>query len=140
MAPNIDKEADHIRDKARKDLLNLLEGVRKAAASNLCFAVVTDAFQVRGKKNVVLSRDLTGPLGLFVSFTTLKEYGVDKVFELENNNTDLSQRNIIYIVHGEQARTVQAVAGMVFSLACSTGTYKEIAWNTAKLLAISLAP
>ena len=27
MAPNIDREADHIRDKARKDLLALLEGV-----------------------------------------------------------------------------------------------------------------
>ena len=31
MAPNIDREADHIRDKARKDLLALLEGVSKAA-------------------------------------------------------------------------------------------------------------
>jgi hypothetical protein len=30
MAPNIDREADHIRDKARKELLALLEGVRKA--------------------------------------------------------------------------------------------------------------
>jgi hypothetical protein len=28
MAPIIDKEAEHIRTKARKDLLELLEGVR----------------------------------------------------------------------------------------------------------------
>lgn len=32
MAPTIDREADHVRDKARKDLLALLEGVSKAAA------------------------------------------------------------------------------------------------------------
>jgi hypothetical protein len=51
-------------------------------------------------------------LGLFVSFATLKDYGVDKVFELENGNTDSSQRNVVYLVHGEKAATVQAVAGM----------------------------
>lgn len=28
MAPNIDREAEHIKDKARKDLLALLENVR----------------------------------------------------------------------------------------------------------------
>lgn len=67
--------------------------------------------QVRGKKNLVLSKDLTGPLPLFVGFATLKDYGVDKVFELENNNTDASQRNIVYLVRGEKASTVQAVAG-----------------------------
>ena len=61
---------------------------------------------------MVLSRDLTGPLSLFVSFATLKEHGVEKVFELENNNTDSTQRNIVYIVHGEKAKAVQAVAGM----------------------------
>ncbi len=32
MAPVVDREAEHIRDKARKDLLALLEGVSKAAA------------------------------------------------------------------------------------------------------------
>lgn len=30
MAPKIELEADHLRDKARKDLLGLLEGVSKA--------------------------------------------------------------------------------------------------------------
>jgi len=34
MAPNIDKEADHIRNKSRKDLLGLLEGVSKADDAN----------------------------------------------------------------------------------------------------------
>ncbi|ETN36992.1 uncharacterized protein HMPREF1541_07980 [Cyphellophora europaea CBS 101466] len=94
MVPNIVREADHIREKAKKDLLGLLEGVR-------------------GKKNLVLSKSLTGPLGLFVGFATLKDYGVDKVFELENDNTDSSQRNIVYLVHGEKAGPVQAVAEQI---------------------------
>ncbi|KAI1618505.1 lysine-specific histone demethylase 1 [Exophiala viscosa] len=94
MAPNIDKEADHIKNKARKELLELLEGVR-------------------GKKNLVIGKDLTGLLSLFVQFPTLKEYGVDKVFELENGNTDSSQRNIVYLVHGEKANLVQAVAEQI---------------------------
>lgn len=33
MAPHPGSEADHIRDKARRDLLNLLEGVSKAVAT-----------------------------------------------------------------------------------------------------------
>lgn len=40
---------------------------------------------------------------------------MDKVFVLENGNTDSSQRNIVYLVHGEKAVHVQAVAGMSFS-------------------------
>lgn len=61
----------------------------------------------------MIGKDLTGLLGLFVQFSTLKEYGVDKVFELENANTDSSQRNIVYLVHGERASLVQAVAGKI---------------------------
>lgn len=93
--------------------------------------------QVRGKKNLVISRSLTGPIGLFVKFSTLQEYGVEKVFVLENGNTDSSQRNIVYLVNGEKASQVQATAGMplfhflynvsapyrTFSL---PGTYKEM--------------
>lgn len=67
--------------------------------------------QVRGKKNVVFSKELPGIVGLFVGFSVLREYGVEKVFVLENGNTDSSQRNIIYIVDGEDVATVQAVAG-----------------------------
>lgn len=97
MAPHIDREAQHIKEKARKDLLALLENVR-------------------GSKNVVFSRELPAIVGLFVGSSTLKEYGVDKFFVLENGNTDSSQRNVIYIVHGEKPATVQAVASQIKQL------------------------
>jgi len=112
MAPTLDKEAEHIRNKARKELLGLLEGVSKAEQSETHDSLDAKTYgQVRGKKNLVVGKDLTNLLGLFVQFSTLKEYGVDKVFELENGNTDSSQRNIVYLVHGENASLVQAVAG-----------------------------
>jgi len=77
---------------------------------------------------LVFSRDLPGIIGLFVGFSTLKEYGVEKVFVLENGNTDSSQRNIIYVVNGEDPATVQAVAGKPVALVKPTmGTYKEFA-------------
>jgi hypothetical protein len=57
---------------------------------------------------------LTGPINLFVNFPTLKDYGVEKLFVLENENIDSSQRNIAYLVHGEKASQVQAVAGIIF--------------------------
>ena len=47
-------------------------------------------------------------------FSTLQEYGVDKVFVLENGNTDSSQRNIVYLIQGEKAAHVQATAGVYF--------------------------
>ena len=59
---------------------------------------------------MVFSRELPALVGLFVGFSTLKEYGVEKVFVLENRNTDSSQRNIVYIVDSENPITVQAVA------------------------------
>ena len=62
----------------------------------------------------MISQDLTGPVGLFIKFSTLQEYGVDKVFVLENGNTDSSQRNIVYLIHGEKASQVQATAGTKF--------------------------
>ncbi|OAG39377.1 hypothetical protein AYO21_06393 [Fonsecaea monophora] len=107
MAPNIDKEAEHLRNKARKELLGLLEGVR-------------------GKKNLVIGKDLTGLLSLFIQFPTLKEYGVDKVFELENGNTDSSQRNVVYLVHGEKASLVQAVAEQIKKLQRNGSVEHEI--------------
>ncbi|KIX01755.1 uncharacterized protein Z518_09482 [Rhinocladiella mackenziei CBS 650.93] len=107
MGPNIDKEAEHLRKKARTELLALLEGVR-------------------GKKNLVIGKDLTGLLSLFVQFPTLKEYGVDKVFELENGNTDSSQRNIVYLVHGEKPSLVQAVAEQIKKLRRNGSVEHEI--------------
>jgi hypothetical protein len=69
--------------------------------------------QVRGKKNLVLERSLAGPIGIFVKFSTLQDYGVDKVFFLENGNADVSQRNVVFIARGESARHAQSIAGMM---------------------------
>lgn len=68
--------------------------------------------QVRGKKNLVIEKSLTGPIGLFVKFSTLQEYGVDKLFVLENDNVDASQKNVIFLARGEKANQPIAVAGM----------------------------
>ncbi|KAF2035844.1 Sec1-like protein [Setomelanomma holmii] len=65
----------------------------------------------KGKKNLVLEKTLAGPLNLLVKFSTLQEYGVDKPFFLENDNVDSSQRNVVFLVRGEKAKTVMAVAG-----------------------------
>ncbi|KAL4926005.1 Sec1 family protein [Aspergillus undulatus] len=91
MAPFLGSDADYSKDKARRDLMNLLEGVR-------------------GKKNLVISQGLAGPLGLFVKFSQLQEYGVDRVFLLENGNVDSSQRNVVFIAYAEKIRQVRAVA------------------------------
>jgi hypothetical protein len=68
--------------------------------------------QVRGKKNLILEKDLAGPIGLFVNFSTLQDYGVDKVFFLENGNADTSQRNVVFVARGEMARHAQSIAGV----------------------------
>lgn len=59
----------------------------------------------------MISKDLSGPLGLIVKFSTLQEYGVDRVFFLENKNVDSLQKNIVFIVHGENATQIQLTAG-----------------------------
>ncbi|EEP76989.1 hypothetical protein UREG_01838 [Uncinocarpus reesii 1704] len=97
MTPHPGLEADEIRKKSQKDLLNLLEAVR-------------------GKKNLVISKDLAGPIGVFVKFSVLQEYGVDRVFLLENENVDSSQRNIIFLVHAEKPSHVQSVAAQIRKL------------------------
>jgi hypothetical protein len=56
---------------------------------------------------------LAGTIGLFVKFSTLQEYGVDKVFFLENHNVDASQRNVVFLVRGENAKKARTVAGML---------------------------
>ena len=61
---------------------------------------------------MVLEKALAGPLNLLVKFSTLQEYGVDKPFFLENDNVDASQRNVVFLVRGEKAKTVIKVAGM----------------------------
>lgn len=68
--------------------------------------------QVRGKKNLVIEKSLAGPIGIFVKFSTLQDHGVDKVFFLENDNVDTSQKNVIFLARGEKANQPIAVAGM----------------------------
>lgn len=92
---------------------------------------------------MVISKDLTGSIGIFVGFSTLQEYGVDKVFVLENENTDSSQRNIVYLVHGEKAGLVQAVAGQsnrFRNIIRKHGNYKRLRRLVLLLFAISQIP
>lgn len=72
---------------------------------------------MRGKKNLILEKDLAGPIGVFVKFSTLQDYGVDKIFFLENGNADTSQRNVVFIARGESARHTQTIAGMYWRIA-----------------------
>ena len=67
--------------------------------------------KVRGRKNLVIQKSLAGPIGIFVKFSTLQEYGVDKVFFLENDNVDASQKNVIFLASGEKATRPIAIAG-----------------------------
>lgn len=60
---------------------------------------------------MVISTDLAGPVGLFVKFSVLQDYGVDRVFLLENANVDSSQRNVVFLVHAEKVNQVATVAG-----------------------------
>lgn len=92
MAPHADFDTGEVRDKARRDLLYLLE-------------------TVRGKKNLVIEESLAGPIGTIAKVSTLQDYGVDKFFFLENANTDTSQRNVIFVARGECGRHAQNIAG-----------------------------
>lgn len=92
MAPQNFFDTDQIKDRARKDILYLLEGVR-------------------GKKNLVIEQSLVGPLGIFVKFSTLQQYGVDRIFFLENGNADTSQKNIVFLARGESGKHAQSIAG-----------------------------
>lgn len=103
-----------ITDKARRDLLQLLETVGKWPARKT-LRTLANRGQVRGKKNLVIQRSLAGTLGLFVKFSELQTYGVDKIFFLENHNVDQTQRNIIFLLRGDHAKTIQTVAGTLSS-------------------------
>lgn len=63
----------------------------------------------------MIEKSLAGPIGLFAKFSTLQDYGVDKVFFLENGNADVSQQNVVFIARGESARHAQSIAGMYVS-------------------------
>ena len=60
----------------------------------------------------MIEKSLAGPIGVFVKFSTLQDHGVDKVFFLENDNVDASQKNVIFLARGEKANQPIAIAGM----------------------------
>jgi hypothetical protein len=60
----------------------------------------------------VIEKSLAGPIGIFIKFSTLQDYGVDKVFFLENGNADSSQRNVVFIARGESGKHAKSIAGM----------------------------
>lgn len=110
-----DLDTEEYKTETRKALLNLLEGVSTQSRSDYNLSILTVGSQVRGKKNIVIEKPLAGPIGLLVKFSTLQDYGVDKVFLLENGNVDSSQRNVIFIARGEKLINIQAIAGRSFS-------------------------
>ena len=59
----------------------------------------------------MIEKELAGPLGVVVKASTLRDYGVDNFFFLENKNTDTNQRNVVFIARGESARNAHAIAG-----------------------------
>lgn len=63
----------------------------------------------------MIEKSLAGPIGIFAKFSTLQDYGVDKVFFLENGNADVSQQNVVFIARGESTRHAQSIAGMYVS-------------------------
>jgi hypothetical protein len=69
---------------------------------------------------------------LLVKFSTLQEYGVDKPFFLENDNVDASQRNVVFLVRGEKAKTVMRVAGTITLFTIITS--KELCFAMYSLL------
>lgn len=110
MAPQPAIDAADISAKARRDLLRLLESVRYPCAIHSLGAA--NSFKIRGKKNLVVQKDLAGTLGLFVKFSTLQEYGIDRVFFLENDNVDSSQKNVVFLARSDKPLDVAVVAGM----------------------------
>lgn len=112
MAPQTTLNTQDITDKARRGILQQLESVGdRSLTSASRRTIVIDYLQVRGKKNLVIQRDLLGPIGLIIKFSTLQEYGVDKLFILENKNAETSQKNVVFLARGEKPHQVQAIAG-----------------------------
>lgn len=87
--PQVD--TTELKTQISKDLLELLQGVR-------------------GKKNLVLQKSLVGVINLLVKFSTLQTYGVDRIFWLEDDNVDSSQKNVVFIASGEEPANAQSIA------------------------------
>lgn len=70
---------------------------------------------VRGKKALVLDQSLTGPLGLIVKFSVLRDHGIDKVYHLEPNPLSVTHDKIIYLCRPQQ-RNVEMILGTSLSV------------------------
>ena len=92
-----------------------------------------DFRQVRGKKNLVIEKALAGPVGILVKFSTLQEHGVDKVYVLENDNVDASQKNVIFLARGEKATAPIAIAGMLTISYCFSGSRSILRLGSIRL-------
>jgi len=75
----------------------------------------------------VLQKDLVGPVEALVKFSTLQEYGVDRIFFLENDNVDSSQQNVIFIAGGEKGKQAHSIAGTLLIVS-------EAAFSAADML------
>ena len=62
----------------------------------------------------MIEKSLADSIGILVKFSTLQEHGVDKLFLLENDNVDASQKNVIFLARGEKAAQSIAIAGVYF--------------------------
>jgi Sec1 family len=65
---------------------------------------------VHGKKALVLDPTLTGPLGLVVRFSILKDHGIDKVYHLEPSLA-VTHNKIIYLCRPQQ-KNAEMILGM----------------------------
>ena len=90
---------DSIRATALKDLLDVVDSVR-------------------GKKALVLDPSLTGPLGLVVKFSLLRDHGIDKVYHLEPNPLAVAHDKIIYLCRPMQ-RNAEMILGNAHNLMSS---------------------
>ncbi len=124
MAPPAGFDTEQVRDRARKDLLYLLEGVSQAGLCcaygpflspraplrpDLTVSPPTGARQEEPRHREEPRR----PHRLVVKVSTLQDYGVDKFFFLEKQNADTSQRNVVFVARGECARHAQSIAGQL---------------------------
>lgn len=85
---------------------------------------------------MVIEKSLAGPVGIFIKFSTLQDYGVDKVFFLENDNVDASQKNVIFLARGEKASQPIAIAEQIKRLQKSSSIEHEfsVVWVPRRTL------
>jgi len=65
---------------------------------------------VRGKKALVLDPSLTGPLGLVIKFSVLRDHGIDKVYHLEQGPLTVTHDKVIYLCRPLQ-RNAEIILG-----------------------------